>query len=148
MKTVRRGISPVLRTGIQGANMRLNASVSIIALAIALAGLRYREPIRQYVFPNLEENLVVGDLSEPRRREVMDSHMALCLRKRAEENDRPVQLRTAVEICGCETGSLAKFLNPRELATGKFESVRRYIDHEWNVRDSVTKCAREASVSL
>ena len=128
--------------------MRQNMSVSILALAIALVALRYREPVQRMVFPDREVNLLVADVPEQRRREVMDSHMALCLRKQAGKTDRAVELRTASERCGCEAGRLAKFLNPAELASGRFETVQRYIDLEWNVRDSVAKCAREAPVSL
>ena len=127
--------------------MRLYSSVSILAICVAVVAVRYRDTIWQSLLPDREMAVAVDNLPLERRTALMADQTAVCLREMAGQGGMAESFRAST-FCGCKVEALASFLNPNEFATGSFASPQRYVDHKWNVQNIVTKCAREAMISL
>ena len=141
---------PVRQNGIQGGAMQLRATVSICAICIALVGARYLDFLWARLMPDPEINIAVKDLPRERRGQLMASGIVACLRTYPGETTTSAPPPAAEDFCGCKIENLSRFLNPRELSTGRFDNAQRYIDNAWNVQTVMTKCSHrsEASVSL
>lgn len=130
--------------------MQLRATVSILAICAALVGVRYQDFLQARLMPDPELNIAVKDLPGERRGQVMASGIAACLRNYPGMSATLTATPAAEDFCGCKVANLSRILNPRELSSGRFDNIQRYIDNAWTVQNVMTKCSHkpEAGVSL
>ena len=114
--------------------MRVNKVGCVLALCLALAGLRNRDAIQQILFPLANAGLSVNSLPYDTRTAFIAQATRQCLHLASGQGG----------FCGCKIERLSGFLTRHEIATGGFDTVQSYVDNQLGVQKALAQCAREA----
>ena len=123
-----------------GRNMRMNSTTAFLAACLALAAYSQRDALRQRIFA--ESSTPVASLPVERRLSLIASLTETCAQ------DMPGASARTKAFCGCKIARLSTFLSPHEMTTGRFDSVRRYLDNKLPMQQAVDQCARQAMAAL
>ena len=118
--------------------MRVNKVGCVLALCLALAGLRHRDAIEQNLFPLANAGLSVNSLAYDTRTAFIAQATRQCLHLAWGQGG----------FCGCKIERLSGFLTRHEIVTGGFDSVQSYVDNQLGVQKALAQCAREAMTVL
>ena len=120
--------------------MRFNSTTALLAACLALAAYSNRDALRQRIFA--ESSMPLASLAVERRLSLVASLTETCAQ------DLPGPSARTQEFCGCKIERLWPFLSLHEISTGRFDSVRRYLDNELPMQQAVAYCARQAMPAL
>ena len=128
--------------------MRLKSLLILLLAGCALLAFRNREHLAANVFADYEAGIIVKNLPDRQRIELIAAQTISCQRDIAGGKAYTMALPEAGSFCGCKMGGLSLFLSKREFLRGEFDNIQRYVEHRLKIQEIAARCAREAVVSL